>query len=116
MFSPLIGYFFRPEAGLKSKLNEASNPPRKRPRACSPPLSRTQAEAGGFEPPIPFRVCRFSKPVISTAHPRLLIYNQTFIAKIYHLFAIFTKNAMLFLYLREKFVNCFFGLNQSVAD
>ncbi len=54
-----------------------SNPPRKA-RSCLARLSQNIfvgvhyfAEAGGFEPPIPFRVCRFSKPVISTTHPRL---------------------------------------------
>src|SRR5437879_9096757 len=29
------------------------------------------AEREGFEPPIPFRVCRFSRPVPSTARPPL---------------------------------------------
>ena len=40
---------------------------------CSPPFYgyRTKTEAGGFEPPIPFRVCRISSAVISTTHPRL---------------------------------------------
>src|ERR1700690_1467397 len=29
------------------------------------------AESEGFEPPIPFRVCRFSRPVPSTTRPTL---------------------------------------------
>jgi hypothetical protein len=31
------------------------------------------AEREGFEPPIPFRVCRFSRPVPSTARPPLRV-------------------------------------------
>src|SRR5215475_8283838 len=31
------------------------------------------AEREGFEPPIPFRVCRFSRPVPSTTRPSLRI-------------------------------------------
>ena len=31
------------------------------------------AEAVGFEPTIPVRVCRFSRPVPSTARPRFLL-------------------------------------------
>src|SRR5450432_2910614 len=40
------------------------------------------AEREGFEPPIPFRVCRFSRPVPSTARPPLRLlqfyYNPQF--------------------------------------
>src|SRR5215469_18925214 len=32
---------------------------------------RNLAEREGFEPPIPFRVCRFSRPVPSTTRPPL---------------------------------------------
>ncbi len=35
------------------------------------------AESEGFEPPIPFRVCRFSRPVPSTARPTLRCYSFT---------------------------------------
>ena len=32
------------------------------------------AEAGGFEPPVPLRILRFSRPVPSTTQPRLHLY------------------------------------------
>lgn len=32
------------------------------------------AEAGGFEPPVPFRILRFSRPARSTALPRFRAY------------------------------------------
>ena len=32
------------------------------------------AEREGFEPPIPFRVCRFSRPVPSTTRPPLRLF------------------------------------------
>ena len=40
-------------------------------RLSNPPLL---AEAGGFEPPMPFRACRFSRAVISTTHPHFHIF------------------------------------------
>ena len=37
---------------------------------------RIFAEAGGFEPPIPLPVCRFSRAVPSTSRPRFHIFTQ----------------------------------------
>ncbi len=34
-------------------------------------INKELAESEGFEPPIPFRVCRFSRPVPSTTRPTL---------------------------------------------
>jgi hypothetical protein len=34
------------------------------------------AESEGFEPPIPFRVCRFSRPVPSTTRPTLQVFGR----------------------------------------
>ena len=39
---------------------------------------RYMAEGEGFEPPVPFRVQRFSRPPVSTAHPSLRIAESTF--------------------------------------
>ena len=39
--------------------------------------SKGLAEREGFEPPIPFRVCRFSRPVPSTTRPPLRNYSFT---------------------------------------
>src|SRR5258708_8598325 len=34
-------------------------------------ITKIMAEREGFEPPLPFRVCRFSRPVPSTTRPPL---------------------------------------------
>ena len=39
--------------------------------AAKPFIPKKLAEREGFEPPIPFQVCRFSRPVPSTARPPL---------------------------------------------
>src|SRR5262245_1221039 len=40
-----------------------------------PTLLQFVAEREGFEPSIPFRVCRFSKPVPSASRPSLLLFS-----------------------------------------
>ncbi len=50
-------------------------------RACPDLPQQDLAERGGFEPPIPFRVCRFSRPEPSTTRPPLRLLLTTFLLR-----------------------------------
>ena len=47
------------------------------------------AEAGGFEPPVPLRILRFSRPVPSTTQPRLHLFFNFY----FRLFPVFPPEA-----------------------
>ena len=53
------------------------------------------AEGEGFEPPVPFRAQRFSRPPVSTAHPSLRGGKHPMFVSLLHLFSIAPRKPCL---------------------